>query len=264
MRDPTFVIAGGQRCRTTWLYHLLDAHPDVYMASPVHPEPKFFVADPAPGRDRPWYLRTWFDAATTEHAVGEKSTSYMDAPGVPARMQAAFPGLQIVFVLRHPVERAISNYRLSRTHGLETEPLDTALRTEAERVRTTSFPGLSVHPLAYLQRSRYVEHIERFLAHFDRAALHIIIEDDLDTDPGAACRDLFAFLGVDRNIPPRPPERHANPSPRDNLVLSTPTFEYLVELLAPSTERLGQLLGRDLAAWHRPSPMIAAMIDRHS
>lgn len=262
MRSPTFVIAGAQRSRTTWLYHLLDAHPDVFMAKPVRPEPKFFVTGARPGRDVAWYLRTWFGKAAAERAVGEKSTSYMDAPGVPGRLRAAFPDLQIVFLLRHPVERAISNYRLSRAHGLETEPLETALRTEAERVRTTSFPELSVHPFAYLQRSRYADHLERFLAHFDRAAMRIIIQDDFDTAPLATCEGLFEFLGIDPRFRPPRLESGRNPSPPDDLTLTPDTFAYLIDHLAPSIDRLGRLLQRDLTAWHRPSPMIAAMLDR--
>ena len=39
---PDFIIAGAPRCGTTWLSHLLDRHPDVQMAKPEVPEPKFF------------------------------------------------------------------------------------------------------------------------------------------------------------------------------------------------------------------------------
>jgi hypothetical protein len=260
MREPTFVIAGGQRCRTTWLVHLLDEHPDVYMAKPVHPEPKFFLSEPAPGKDAGWYVRTWFAAATTEAAVGEKSTSYMDAPDVPRRMREAFPRLQVVFVLRNPVDRAVSNYRFSRYHGLEKAPLDVALREEERRVRETSFPGVSTHPFAYVRRGRYAEHIDRFLEHFAPEALKIVLEDDLAAEPVATYRSLFAFLGVDPDFTPASATRRENPSPSDDLTLAPATFDYLLEQFEESTRRLAGLLGRDLGAWRRPSPMIAAML----
>ena len=87
MREPTFVIGGGQRCGTTWLYHLLDEHPQIYLAKPVRPEPKFFITEPAPGRNLDWYLKTWFADARDERAVGEKSTAYLDNTEAAERMK---------------------------------------------------------------------------------------------------------------------------------------------------------------------------------
>ena len=86
--EPTFAIAGGQRCGTTSLYHLLDLHPDIFLAKPVHPEPKFFLRDPAPGRDRAWYIERWFSDASDAKAAGEKSTSYMENSLIPAAVTA--------------------------------------------------------------------------------------------------------------------------------------------------------------------------------
>lgn len=166
MREPTFVIAGAQRCGTTTLYHLLAGHHQVYMANPVRPEPKFFLnPDPTP-EDRENYLRTWFAGASDERAVGEKSTSYLETPGAARRMKALFPRLQAVFILRHPVDRALSNYRFSREHGLENEPFDVAVRHEEHRLRTRLFPGLSAHPLAYIRRGRYISDLEHYLLTF--------------------------------------------------------------------------------------------------
>jgi hypothetical protein len=40
-----FFIVGAQRSGTTYLYHLLSEHPSINMATPVWPEPKFFLID---------------------------------------------------------------------------------------------------------------------------------------------------------------------------------------------------------------------------
>src|SRR5262245_35557105 len=59
-KGPTFLIAGAPRSGTTWLYHLLDRHPQIYMARPVRPEPKFFLVDELYDRGWQFYVDTWF------------------------------------------------------------------------------------------------------------------------------------------------------------------------------------------------------------
>ena len=60
MRLPDFLIGGAPRAGTTWLYRLLDRHPDVYMARPATPEPKFFLVDDLYQKGVEFYSRTWF------------------------------------------------------------------------------------------------------------------------------------------------------------------------------------------------------------
>ena len=48
MADRCFIV-GVQRCGTTYLYHLLNDHPEIVMASPVRPEPKVFLHDRVTG-----------------------------------------------------------------------------------------------------------------------------------------------------------------------------------------------------------------------
>jgi len=69
-KGPTFLIAGAPRSGTTWLYHLLDRHPEVYMAKPVRPEPKFFLVDELYERGLQHYIDTWF-AGSDAHASAD-------------------------------------------------------------------------------------------------------------------------------------------------------------------------------------------------
>ena len=260
MRGPTFIIAGGQRCGTTWLCHILDQHPQVYLAKPRRPEPKFFLRDPMPDRGIDWYLRTWFSGVRDEVAIGEKSTSYMDTPGVPKRIRHFLPEVKIVFILRHPLDRAISNYRFSRAHGLESQPLEFALRNEARRVAHTQFADVSTHPLAYLHRGHYCRFVEHYLQYFDITSLKVLIKVQVDQQPRAMFQELLPFLGVstsfeppDLDVPPEPPEIK-------NLTISRDLVLELIDQFGPSNRRLEQLIGCDATSWDRPSAAVQAMM----
>src|ERR1700730_4595267 len=72
-RLPDFIIAGAPRSGTTWLYVLAQRHPQIAMAQPMAPEPKFFLIDELWQRGIDYYSRTWFDRLPAGQVLGEKS-----------------------------------------------------------------------------------------------------------------------------------------------------------------------------------------------
>ena len=74
------VVVGAQRCGTSYLADLLDAHPAVTVATPRRPEPKVFLHDEVVERGAQWYADTWFPARGDATLLVEKSTSYLDHP----------------------------------------------------------------------------------------------------------------------------------------------------------------------------------------
>src|SRR5206468_2663893 len=97
MRLPDFIIGGAPRSGTTWLYHLLDRHPDIYMAKPVKPEPKFFLVDQLYERGLEYYATTWFAAAGDARLAGEKSTDYLESSAAADRIARDLPRVNLVF-----------------------------------------------------------------------------------------------------------------------------------------------------------------------
>ncbi len=257
--EPTFVIAGGQRCGTTSLYRIYDAHPEVYMARPMRPEPKYFLHDPAPGRDRDWYLETYFSDTGDARAVGEKSTSYLETSGTARRMNEQFPDLRVVVILRHPVERAVSNYRFSVRSGLETLPFDEAMAAEPKRLNTLEFKKVSTHPFAYVQRGRYIEYLRDFLDVFAPERLLIVLHDELRERPQELVGQLYRFVGVDPAYkPPEASSRH-NVHPPDDLRIERSFLSDLCGRFADSNRELERLLDRDLSSWSRLTPELESL-----
>lgn len=258
--EPTFVIAGGQRCGTTTLYALCDEHPEIYMAKPAWPEPKFFLNEATAEQGRQWYLDRWFANSEPVLAVGEKSTSYLETPGTASRMKQMFPELRVVFILRHPVERAISNYRFSCRNRLETLTLEEAIENEDARLRDQSFSELSAHPFAYQRRGRYFEHLEQYFEVFPPQHLKLLLNDDLNNQGEQLCEDLFTFLGVDPRFIPQSLRLKHNEGTNDNLRVSQALMDQMLASFAADNLRLGKYLDRDLSAWSSITPALRELI----
>jgi hypothetical protein len=138
---PDFVLIGSAKSGTTSLFAELATHPDLF-ASPIK-EPAFFSYSPARPKFHAWerMLRVWerdnpgrvapprgedsrwddyleiyrdlFRGAQPGQVRGEASTDYTrwpQFPGVPARMSSIFPDLKLLYIVRHPVDRAYSHF----------------------------------------------------------------------------------------------------------------------------------------------------------
>ncbi len=182
---------------TSSLHHYLRAHPGVFM--PEVKELNFFVADyrgPVElyppetanwGRGEDWY-RSWFADAGPGRLAGEASPNYAKAPeypGTPERIASLIPGARLVFVARDPIERIRSHYLHDVAVGRERLPIGQALRRDPR----------------YLSTSRYGMQLTRYLEHFPREQLLVILSEDLRDARGETLRRVLEHIGAG----PEPP-----------------------------------------------------------
>ncbi len=206
---PDFLIIGGQRCGTTSMYRTLAQHPNVLKAV-KHKGVHYFDTDY--GRGMAWY-RAHFPlertAAAVERRTGvpsltfESSPYYMFHPLAAERIAADLPGVKVIVLLRDPVERAYSAHAHELARGFETEDFETALALEDERLageaeKMAADPTYLSHSHqhhGYLQRGRYVDHLERLEAVFGRERMHVVDSHAFFTDPEPVLRRRPAVPG---------------------------------------------------------------------
>jgi len=249
VRLPDFIIGGAPRSGTTWLYELLDRHPDVYMAKPVKPEPKFFLVDHLYEKGLQFYSDTWFAQAAEWQLAGEKSTDYLESRAAAERIAHDLPYVKLVFILRDPADRAYSNYLWTRMNGIETEDFETALRLEPERERTLPEKWKFARPFSYFSRGLYADLLAEYFARFRREQMLILRFEDIDQRPAVLADRLHRFLGV----APRPDDVDGlgviNPSENRGETLNAASRRQLMARYADSNRRLAEMLGPDFTLW---------------
>jgi hypothetical protein len=206
---PNLVVVGAQKCGTSSLHYYLDLHPEMnFFSAEEDFDPEPFIIEPVDrglirlmtnwSRGTDWY-ESHFDAEAPVR--GESSPVYASPwqPGVADRMAQVVPDARLIFMVRDPVDRAISNYRFLRALGREPRPMADALR---------SSPGV------YLGRSRYASLLRPFLERFPRSRILILRQEDLLSRRRETIGTAFRFLEVEEGFWSPRMERERNISGR--------------------------------------------------
>lgn len=216
--EPTFLVIGAQKAGTTALFAYLARHPEI--AAPATKEVDFFGCPSRHARGTAFYhshfpIRRGDDPRRTFEA----SPDYLATEGAAERIHGYRADMQLVVMLREPVERAFSAWQMYRqlhrrnpdwyrrwTRRCDaTLPADTLvprppdyghdfaadLRAELEVVGRGGRIEMPV-----VRHGHYHEQLATYLRWFPRSALHVERSDALRTDAIAALERAERFLGL--------------------------------------------------------------------
>ena len=129
--------------------------------------------------------------------------------GCAGRLADAFPATRLIAVLRDPVERAYSHYRMAVRRGQETRSFDDAI---AEMLATPAALAAGRESTAlgetYVAWGEYGRIFTDYLERFERAQLLVTFTSELEHDPAGVLRSIFGFLEVPVVLPDGLGERY--------------------------------------------------------
>ncbi|MEM9003739.1 MAG: sulfotransferase [Cyanobacteria bacterium P01_F01_bin.86] len=239
-----FFIVGAQRSSTTWLYHMLQQHPQIKMAEPVRPEPKYFLQrdksiSAADYKDQ--YFRDLLPVVTI---LGEKSTSYIESEFAAQKISETFKDAKIVMMLRDPSHRALSNFRFSVENGLEIRSPEEVFLQKLPAPKLTG--DFSTDPFDYLGRGQYEKYLGLYSKYFDQKNIHVLCKEKVTTKP-EVLRELYAFLSVDESFVPDAFDTSRNSS-EIGFEASADVYAFLSEFYAQTKVSLSAFI--DTAHWN--------------
>lgn len=193
MNKPNFICIGAAKAGTTTLYDVLKDHTEIYL--PPIKETHFFDDPKYWEKGTEWYFNEYFTGVRDEPAVGEMTPSYVYFDEVPQRIHKTLgPDVKLILMLRNPVTRALSHYKMHYSRGNEKLPLREALQIESERMSNSDYQTRARH--SYLDRGYYAKQMKRWLEFFKLEQIHIIIFEDYLKNKEATYQAVEKFLGV--------------------------------------------------------------------
>lgn len=199
-RLPDFIVCGAMKSGTTTLHRALEQHPKVFFAEDEihffdiddlleHPNFSWFKRgqwftqriEQDPHAAWQWYSSHFQDAGEGQ-LKGEDSTVYLASRRAAGRIALQEKPIKLIAMLRNPVDRAYSHYWHLVRSGRATYSFEDTLRYE---------------PYTILNRSLYVEQLERLLAAVGRERVMIVVFENLIADRATVLNEVCDFLGIE-------------------------------------------------------------------
>jgi hypothetical protein len=178
-RLPKFVVIGAMKSATSTLYAQLSRQDGIFLTA--LDEPNFFSNDEQYSKGIEWYCSLFEDAAPS-NILGEVSTHYTKLPTYPqtvTRMRKWLDRPQLVYIMRNPVDRLVSQYIHQWSEGQIHCDLQEALERHPELI-------------AY---SCYAKQLAPFFEAYGKSAILPVFFERLIVDPQGELERICRFIG---------------------------------------------------------------------
>lgn len=202
---PDFIIGGAMKSGTTSLHTILHSHPDIAIAHEElgffdidsilqHPDYHFYNAKQEEWtsqsmQEQPEVLWNWYESQFKSlkkkaKIIGEDSTTYLCSETAAKRIALQDKPMKLIFILRHPTKRTISNYLHRLKSGRAIYTLEDTLRFE---------------PNSIINRSMYPEQLAAYYKHIPFERIKVVLFEDLIANKEKCIQEVCTFLGIDYN-----------------------------------------------------------------
>ncbi|MEM8586117.1 MAG: sulfotransferase domain-containing protein, partial [Bacteroidota bacterium] len=203
-RLPDFLVIGVRKGGTTSMFHYLDQHSKIKGAS--RKEIHFFSLH---HREKDWY-RQFFPFQGTAGLCFEATPAYLFHPMAAKRIANDLPDVKMILLLRDPIDRAFSNYKMNVELGWDdaetfedaaTRELAFNLPDEYSDRDGSEIYSKAYHNHAYLHQGLYGLHLQRWFKLFPRQQFLILDSSDFFSNPTISLEKCYQFLGVPNETP---------------------------------------------------------------
>ncbi|NNM15788.1 MAG: sulfotransferase, partial [Bacteroidia bacterium] len=220
-RKANLFLVGAAKAGTTSLFSYFNQHPQIFF-SPLK-EPNFFAKDidsklfskaykkrndfikpdyfehrPLPQhhisfiKDIEQYQLLFKDAGN-ESYLGDASTSYLYSEVAAKEIKQYNEHARIIVILRNPIERAYSHYKMAMQGGYTSLPFIDAIKKD----QASTQKGFGISEL-FIELGLYEQQLERYYNEFPFSQIKVMLYDDLNANTNAVLNDVFDWLNLEK------------------------------------------------------------------
>lgn len=198
-KTPDFLVVGPQKSGTTALYQYLTKHPHIYPASAK----EIFYFDFKYDLGFDWYRSHFPVLPEFSYLTGEASATYFNNVKALERISELLPKVKLIFLIRDPVDRAISDYHMKVRNGIESKSIEEAIISEIEFLKEKSVDFLEPDPeffqkyKGYVRNGLYYYFLRTYMNMFEPQNITLVTSEKLLNSPRETMKTIFDFLEIE-------------------------------------------------------------------
>jgi hypothetical protein len=236
-------IAGAVKGGTTWLYDVLSTNQDIF--APKLKEPHFFT--PLKYNRKHMGINNTMEAYNIRNTppgykpsyIVDGSATYMSSVVIPESIKNYNPNAKIILMLRHPVERAFSQYQMDLREGL--------IKKEQTFEKTIKDDFLFNNDLStgrmYIGLGIYFQVVKSYIEAFGRDNVLILSFGELKENKNKVLCRVKSFLDINDSFDTTSIENRKNVAalPKNELarkLLSSDVFRFISKIFPSDFRKL--------------------------
>lgn len=235
----SFAIAGAQKCGTTTLDAWLREHARVAMGRVK--ESHFFDREAGIDWHNPDYTPLHAAYEADGRLRGDATPITLFWPTAQKRMFDYNPDMKLIVLLRDPVERAFSQWRMSRRNGWEALSFSEAIREGRQRLIEDGPTSMAARRFSYVERGFYARQLRGLADLFGWERILVLEQAALATEADLLLRRVTDFLGIAPMSAPR--GQSLNAAPDDGETLAAADRAWLKDIYRADLDDLAGLTG---------------------
>jgi hypothetical protein len=204
---PNLFIPGAAKSATSYIYACLKKFPDIYapakkemhymaasfMKLPLQAEDPFKKYEKQIISEQDAYLG-YYSLHKGQQYLLDCSPTYMMYPGSAKKIKEISPSAKIIILLRNPVHRSFSQYKMNVRINCEPLSFNDALAAENDRLSKDYFKAS-----AYKSAGLYSNQVKAFIDAFGKEKVMFILYEDIASDPYAVFWSICNWLDIEFN-----------------------------------------------------------------
>lgn len=205
-KNLDFCIIGAQKSATTSLHYYLAEHPQIYL--PPDKEANFFSFDSRFNSGWESYLKQFFSHASDNLLWGKNTPTYMTDQRVPQRIANTIPNIKLIAILRDPIQRAFSHYKMCKRRGLEHRSFEEAILEQLTEENLNEARDFSKYeycnePKCYVVWGEYGRILKQYYDYFSSDNILVLRTKDLAIEPEKIYQQICNFLYISSDKIPK-------------------------------------------------------------
>lgn len=245
--SPDFIIAGVQKAGTTSLFRYLIQHKSIDKS--LKKEVHYFDRNSIKSKN--WYY-AFFVKKNNKNLIGEATPGYFYLPQTPKLIKAIVPEAKIIVLVRNPIDRAISHYKMMYRRNIESEnDIIKAFKRDIKDFgrdlelleEDPMYKSKTIDKFGYLYRGCYDLILESWLKYYDLNDIKFVKAEDLFTKPLDAIYEVLDFLNLEKFTPND--LRNFNPSGSENKIDDIEVIDFLKSYYLSHVTNFEEMVGKN-------------------